>query len=87
MSVVFVSRLTLAVLSEAHLLERLAMYEAALSQTQALCTIASSSAGPSSMIPSFPSGADDAAVRARIFWYAHMQEGISTGMRGGRLVL
>jgi hypothetical protein len=73
--------------AEAHPLERLAMYEAALSQTQALCTMASSSAGPSSSMPSFPHGSDDTAIRARIFWYAHMQEGISTGMRGGRLVL
>lgn len=72
--------------TEAHPLERLAMYEAALSQTQALCTIASSSAGPS-LIASFTHGSDDTAIRARIFWYAHMQEGISTGMRGGRLVL
>lgn len=79
--------LIMPLMEEAHPLERLAMYEAALSQTQALCTIASSSAGPSSLIPSFPHGSDDAAIRARIFWYAHMQEGISTGMRGGRLVL
>jgi len=63
------------------------MYEAALSQTQALCTITSFSTGPSPLISSSPHGSDDAAIRARIFWYAHMQEGISTGLRGGRLVL
>ncbi|KAF5387044.1 hypothetical protein D9615_001651 [Tricholomella constricta] len=74
--------------TEAHPLERLAMYEATLSQTQALCTLSASSTGPSaSMASSSSDTTDDALVRARIFWYAHMQEGISTGMRGGRLVL
>jgi hypothetical protein len=60
------------------------MYEATLSQTQALCTLASSPSEPSS---SFSHASEDAVIRARIFWYAHMHEGISTGMRGGRLVL
>lgn len=69
--------------TEAHPLERLAMYDATLSQTQALCTLA----GPSGSIHSYPDASDDAVVRAQIFWYAHIHEGISTGMRGGRLVL
>lgn len=60
------------------------MYEATLSQTQALCTLASS---PSESSSSFNHAADDAVIRARIFWYAHMYEGITTGMQGGRLVL
>ncbi|KAG5653270.1 hypothetical protein H0H81_001430 [Sphagnurus paluster] len=77
--------LVLPLLEDAHPLERLAIYEATLSQTQALCTMGSPS---SSSITSFPdSVGDDVLVRARIFWYAHMQEGISTAMRGGRLVL
>lgn len=29
----------------------------------------------------------DAAARARIFWYAHVHEGLTTGIRGGRLLL
>lgn len=29
----------------------------------------------------------DLLIRARIFWYAHAHEGITTGLNGGRLVL
>ncbi|KAK7440186.1 hypothetical protein VKT23_017129 [Stygiomarasmius scandens] len=47
-----------------------------------LCNFAFSASGPSSSHSS-----EDAIIRARIFWYAYMQEGITTGMRGGRLVL
>lgn len=72
---------------EAHPLERLAMYEASLSQTQALCTVSASSASASAPIMPFPDSTDEALMRARIFWYAHMHEGLSIGMRGGRLVL
>ncbi|KAG6917794.1 hypothetical protein DXG01_001066 [Tephrocybe rancida] len=79
--------LIMPLLEEAHPLERLAMYEATLSQTQALCTLSGSSAGPTAPITPFPDTTDDSVLRARIFWYAHMQEGFSTGMRGGRLVL
>ncbi|KAG5645911.1 hypothetical protein DXG03_005058 [Asterophora parasitica] len=79
--------LIMPLLEEAHPLERLAMYEATLSQTQALCTLTGSSTGPSESMTSFPDATDDSLVRARIFWYAHMQEGITTAMRGGRLVL
>ncbi|KAG6817097.1 hypothetical protein H0H87_012865 [Tephrocybe sp. NHM501043] len=79
--------LIMPLLEEAHPLERLAMYEATLSQTQALCTLSGSSAGPTVPITPFPDTTDDSVLRARIFWYAHMQEGFSTGMRGGRLVL
>jgi hypothetical protein len=60
------------------------MYEASLSQAHALCTLAAST-GPSSSMHTYP--ADDAVVRARIFWYAYVQEAITTGIRGGRLVL
>ncbi|KAF8078106.1 hypothetical protein FPV67DRAFT_1405405 [Lyophyllum atratum] len=79
--------LIMPLLEEAHPLERLAMYEATLSQAQALCTLATSSNGPSPPINPFPDASDDTIIRARIFWYAHMHEGLSTGMRGGRLVL
>lgn len=59
------------------------MYEAALAQA-ALCTTA---AGPGASIHAFPHDSDDTIIRARILWYAHMHEGITTGMRGGRFVL
>lgn len=62
---------------EAQPLERLAIYEATLSQVQALCVLSASTS------PGF----EDAAIRARIFWYAYTQEGITTGIRGGRFVL
>ena len=62
---------------EAQPLERLAIYEATLSQVQALC-ILSASTSP---------GFEEAAIRARIFWYAYTHEGIATGIRGGRFVL
>jgi hypothetical protein len=61
------------------------MYEATLSQVHALCSLAAASPGPSSSMHAYP--ADDTIVRACIFWYAHVQEGITTGLRGGRLVL
>ncbi|KAG6820561.1 hypothetical protein H0H93_015081 [Arthromyces matolae] len=79
--------LIIPLLEEAHPLERLAIYEATLSQAQALCTLSGSSIGPSVPITPFPDTTDDSGLRARIFWYAHMQEGFSTAMRGGRLVL
>ena len=63
-------------------MERLAMYEVAINQVYTLCSLAS--------VTSVNSGRGefvDAAVRARIFWYAHVHEGITTGLRGGRLLL
>jgi hypothetical protein len=80
--------LILPLLEDVHPLDRLTMHEASLSQAHSLCTLLS---GPSSSIPSNSSGSsgssDEAILRARIFWYAHLQEGITTGMRGGRLIL
>ncbi|EMD38493.1 hypothetical protein CERSUDRAFT_113664 [Gelatoporia subvermispora B] len=61
-------------------LDRLTMYEAIISQVRALCSLA----------PSVKSGQGeyvDALVRARIYWYAHVVDGISSGLRGGRLQL
>lgn len=63
-------------------MERLAMYEVAINQVYTLCSRVS--------VTSVNSGRGeyvDAAVRARIFWYAHAHEGITTGLRGGRLLL
>ncbi|KAJ6500500.1 hypothetical protein C8R45DRAFT_71511 [Mycena sanguinolenta] len=58
------------------------MYEATLAQA-ASCV---SPATPPSM-HSTPHASDDTIIRARILWYAHMHEGMTTGMRGGRFVL
>ena len=63
-------------------MERLAMYEVAINQVYTLCSQAA--------VTTVNSGRGqyvDAAVRARIFWYAHVHEGITTGLRGGRLLL
>ncbi|EEB94281.1 hypothetical protein MPER_06925 [Moniliophthora perniciosa FA553] len=59
--------------SSVHPLDRLAIHDASLSQVVALC--------------SMDSGDDQAAVRARLFWYAYVQEGITAAIRGGRLLL
>lgn len=74
--------LLLPLLDEAHPLEKLAMSEAALSQTQALCIV---SAVLPDQLP--PGNSDDALVRAQIFWYAYIHESLTTALRGGRLVL
>ncbi|KAF5391806.1 hypothetical protein D9757_001781 [Collybiopsis confluens] len=76
--------LILPLLEDIHPLDRLAMHEASLSQAHSLCTLLS---GPSSIPSSSSASSDEAVVRARIFWYAYMQEGITAGMRGSRLVL
>ena len=58
------------------------MYEATLSQVYNLCSLASAasvSSGQGEFI--------DALVRARIFWYAHIVDGVTSGLRGGRLWL
>lgn len=58
------------------------MYEAAVAQVYTLCRIAD--------VHTIRSGQGEATnhyVRARIFWYAHVHEGITTGLKGGRLIL
>ncbi|KAK7049266.1 hypothetical protein VNI00_005867 [Paramarasmius palmivorus] len=56
-----------------HPLDRLAMHEASLSQVVALCSMDDSD--------------EQVGTRARLFWYAYVQEGITTAIRGGRLLL
>ncbi|KAJ7468057.1 hypothetical protein FB451DRAFT_1560569 [Mycena latifolia] len=64
-------------------LDRRCMHEAALYQA-ALCTLS----GEGSMsLYSSPHASDDTIIRARILWYSHIYEGITTGLRGGRFVL
>ncbi|KAF8136113.1 hypothetical protein EV363DRAFT_1318759 [Boletus edulis] len=63
-------------------LEHLTTHEAILSQVRALCNLNDS--------PSVNSGLGpycDMLIRARIFWSAHVHEGITTGLNGGHLVL
>lgn len=62
---------------DAQPLERLVIYEATFSQVQALCVVSAVS----------PPNFEDAVTRARLFWYAYTQEGVLTGVRGGRFVL
>ncbi|KAJ4488457.1 hypothetical protein J3R30DRAFT_3435911 [Lentinula aciculospora] len=80
--------LILPLLEDAHPLDRLTMHEASISQAQSLCTLLSGSPSSMSSISVGSSGSsDEVLVRARIFWYTYMQEGLTTGMRGGRLIL
>jgi hypothetical protein len=62
-------------------MERLVMYEAMVSQVFTLCCMASVSS-----VRSGQGRAIDILVRARLFWYSHIVEGITTGLRGGRLL-
>lgn len=59
-----------------------AMYEATISQAYTLCSLSS--------VTSVNSGHGeyvDALVRARIFWYAHVIDGVTCGLRGGKILL
>lgn len=58
------------------------MYEATLSQVYNLCNLA-----PQSTINSGQGEYVDALVRARLFWYAHITDGVTSGLRGGRILL
>lgn len=58
------------------------MYEATISQAYTLCSLSS--------VTSVNSGHGeyvDALVRARIFWYAHVIDGVTCGLRGGKILL
>ncbi len=58
------------------------MYEAAINQTYVLCSLASVSS-----VDSGQGAYIDSLVRMLIFDYAFVHEGITTGLRGGRLLL
>nr|VWO98786.1 cAMP-dependent protein kinase catalytic subunit [Ganoderma boninense] len=60
-------------------MERLAMSDATMSQVYALCSLHSTEIGQGEYV--------DALVRARIFWYAHVVDGMTSGLRGGRIAL
>lgn len=59
------------------------MYECALGQTFQLCS--ASALGydglPHRIDP------DDELMRRRLYWYAFVHEGITTGLKGGRMIL
>ncbi|WWC89458.1 uncharacterized protein L201_004382 [Kwoniella dendrophila CBS 6074] len=74
--------------------ERLSMYESAISQVFTLCSfVAMGYDGQPSATAAINGGSDDLAgqdlvrVRVRIYWYAFVHEGITTGLKGGRLHL
>ncbi|WVQ99298.1 hypothetical protein IAU59_006430 [Kwoniella sp. CBS 9459] len=74
--------------------ERLAMYESAISQVFTLCSFtAMGYDGQPSATASVNGGTDDyngqdlVSVRVRVYWYAFVHEGITTGLKGGRLHL
>ena len=56
------------------------MHELVVTQVITLCNL-------SSIAPSTLTQSVDALVRARIFWYSHIIEGVTAGLRGGRIVL
>ncbi|EIW60500.1 uncharacterized protein TRAVEDRAFT_165341 [Trametes versicolor FP-101664 SS1] len=61
-------------------MERLAMYDSAMSQVYALSTLTTSAdIGCGEYV--------DALVRARVFWYAFVVDGITSGLGGGRISL
>lgn len=55
------------------------MSDATMSQVYALCSLHSTEIGQGEYV--------DALVRARIFWYAHVVDGMTSGLRGGRIAL
>ncbi|KAI0646938.1 hypothetical protein C8Q79DRAFT_1046481 [Trametes meyenii] len=61
-------------------MERLAMYDSTMNQVYALCSLTTD-------VDSGHGEYVDALVRARIFWYAHVVDGVTNGLRGGRISL
>ncbi|OXM82077.1 hypothetical protein C364_00184 [Cryptococcus neoformans Bt63] len=70
--------------------ERLVMYDAAISQVFMLCSHFSMGYdGLPSAVAAVNGGTEDdqgmTVVRVRVYWYAFVHEGITTGLKGGRL--
>lgn len=63
--------------------EHATMQEVALSCVYTLTSLAMTSHSP---LPSAISPVVESEIRARVFWYAYVQESISIAVRGGRLV-
>lgn len=73
-------------------LERLGMYECAVGQVYSLCSFAAINydglpASASAANGGTDETADGHLVRVRIYWYAFVHEGITTGLKGGRMIL
>jgi hypothetical protein len=64
-------------------MERLAMYECAVAQVFALCSL--SSLGYDGIQHHL--GPEGDIIRVRLYWYTFVHEGITSGLKGGRLVL
>jgi hypothetical protein len=64
-------------------MERLAMYECAVAQVFALCSL--SSMGYDGL--QHFAGPEGDIIRVRLYWYTFVHEGITSGLKGGRLVL
>ena len=58
------------------------MYEATVSQIYNLCSL-----GPAASVNSGQGDYIDALVRARIFWYGYVIDGVTSALRGGRILL
>lgn len=58
------------------------MYEATTSQVYNLCTL-----GTAASVGSGQGDYIDALVRARIFWYGYVLDGVTSALRGGRMLL
>lgn len=56
-----------------------------MQETALLHTHAQSSA--SALSPNNPADYIEAAVKARVFWYSYILDGVTSGLRGGRLLL
>ncbi|ODN79767.1 hypothetical protein L202_03678 [Cryptococcus amylolentus CBS 6039] len=72
--------------------ERMSMYGAALSQVYTLCSHTAHNYDGEPSATAFVNGgvADDlemTTVRVRVYWYSFVHEGITTGLKGGRLTL
>ncbi|KAI0341856.1 hypothetical protein BDW22DRAFT_1358742 [Trametopsis cervina] len=63
-------------------MDRLVMYEATLSQAYNICGLT-----PRATINTGQGEYIDALARARLFWYAHITDGVTSGLRGGRILL
>ena len=58
------------------------MFEATLSHIYNLCSL-----GSGSPIASGKGDYIDALVRARVFWYGYVIDGVASALRGGRILL
>ncbi|KAJ3551148.1 hypothetical protein NM688_g4889 [Phlebia brevispora] len=63
-------------------MDRLVMFEATLSHIYNLCSL-----GPTAPVSTGQGDYIDALVRARVFWYGYIIDGVASALRGGRILL